>query len=295
MYQIHFAASRGHEGAINALLGHGAEIDAGHGTVGTALHRAAANGHVGVMRCLLTRSSYAANVNAFDDCDGPVINTAILRGNVSGVRLLIQMNVALDGSDGHGNVCYEAPLVLSAQCSDLTTFEAILSAGMGKWKSMDLFDALTEASAQGRIDIVKCLLKSDVFSVVRDSDNSCDDQIESDMDDPEDNEAGQSLDFEIALAAACFNEQPDVVDIVLERFQTLPIDFSNAFRITARWFHLSIEETSPLSRLWTIGRANISQQMIDDCLFYAADNFRLTTVKWLLEKCGANPMASGAE
>jgi len=78
---------------VEKLIGAGANMEAGDGSVGTALHFAALQGKTSIMAMLIKNG---ANVNAFKLGTGPVINAAIQSGTVDAVRLVMAKNPRFD-------------------------------------------------------------------------------------------------------------------------------------------------------------------------------------------------------
>ena len=136
------------------MIGAGADIEAGEGAAGTALHFAALRGHCPIMELLINQK---ANVNALSQKDGPVINAAIRSGTVDAVQQIM-----------HGDVSFlmdytkcDAPLSLSAGLSEPSLFRDILETGKEKWlQNVKLLDqALIAASYSNRLESLRILLK----------------------------------------------------------------------------------------------------------------------------------------
>ncbi|KAF2223067.1 ankyrin repeat protein, partial [Elsinoe ampelina] len=83
---LHVAALNGHQDVTEALIRAGIDIEAGEGSIGTALHLCSVRGHSSIMKLLL---DHGANVNAYSNEHGPVINAAIKSGTVEAVNMIL--------------------------------------------------------------------------------------------------------------------------------------------------------------------------------------------------------------
>jgi serine/threonine-protein phosphatase 6 regulatory ankyrin repeat subunit B len=90
------AATAGHLGMVGLLINRGANINATHAWVRTALHRAGHEGHEDVVALLLSKGAQA---NIRDDHGSTPLMVAAFRGHLCVVRMLVQHmgGVGLDG------------------------------------------------------------------------------------------------------------------------------------------------------------------------------------------------------
>lgn len=229
---------------------------------------AAKRGHTAVMKSLLQHKNNPADPNAkkLRNAIGPVLNSAVLSGNVKGVQLLINNDgnpVIFDREDER----FPLPLVLSARHSDIAAFEAILTAGRRNWQVSDYEKALLEASGSGREEIVGEILKL-CFGMPREV-------------------------FQNAIDEATSERNWDVANMLLTHCDNMTferIDCEHLFRhaaITPRE-----EVVDLLKTVWKY-TGGLDQKIVNDSLFGAVDNEKEQTVRWLLETCGADPNAEG--
>ena len=138
---------------VESLLRAGADIEAGEGLAGTALHLAALRGNCVAVDLLIGKR---ANVNASSETIGPVINAAIRSGSVEAVKRIMECDVRFDLDY---TKC-DAPLSLSARILEPSLFQDILKTGREKWlRNVKLLDqALIEASVSLISDLVSYIL-----------------------------------------------------------------------------------------------------------------------------------------
>lgn len=243
---------------VKLLLERGADIEESQ-TVASPLHLAAVQGHVEIMRELLASESRAVkNVNALSKDHGPVINAAIQSGVINCVKeLLKHKDLSLDFDDYE----IEPPLVLAARMSTPALFRDILEAGTDTWKPKHCEDALVRASYNGRLECVDALI-----SYHQTWDNAC---------------------IQSSLLSAGVEDSWQVVTRLLDIEAEL--DYYDIFYLSATTL---AQQDEILKRIWELAKSNIPQNIVDAALYRATDNEKVSTVRWLLEVCNANPNAT---
>ncbi|EME79347.1 uncharacterized protein MYCFIDRAFT_101876, partial [Pseudocercospora fijiensis CIRAD86] len=116
---LHVAAYNNHADVVETLIRARANIEAGHGNVGTALHFAALRGHCNVMSRLIERG---ACVNAISEKYGPVINAAILSGTVDAVKQIMNaegIRVNVTGGSDKSTPLINAATRMPTECVEL--------------------------------------------------------------------------------------------------------------------------------------------------------------------------------
>ncbi|EPS39642.1 hypothetical protein H072_6585 [Dactylellina haptotyla CBS 200.50] len=254
---LHLAAYFGRPNIAEVLLNSGAKVDDGQEEGDqTPLAMAAFKGHCRVMIKLLNRG---ANPNALAE-GRPVINEAIVSGNLEAVRLLVEHGALLthddDDDDNH------PPLALSALLSDLTMFTYLLEACADKIPHKEYNKAFISSASAGRLEVTKRLLK---FKHNQDT-------------------------FQAALSAAAYEENWEILLLILESCEGLDCD--EIFQQIAVG---SEQQDRLLSAIWKHTKCGISQNTLDVSLYEAVDKEKETTVKLLLEDFNANANATGAE
>ncbi|KAK6542248.1 hypothetical protein TWF694_006211 [Orbilia ellipsospora] len=254
---LHLAAYLGRPNITEVLLNNGAKVDDGleQGDQ-TPLAMAAFKGHCKVMIKLLNRG---ANPNALAE-DGPVINEAIVSGNLEAVRLLVEHGALLAHDDEDDD--NPPPLALSALLSDLTMFTYLLDACAEKIPHKEYNKAFISSASAGRIEVTKRLL-----------------QFQHDQ-----------QTFQEALEAAALEENWEILLLILESCQGL--DCNSVFHQIAEG---SEQQDKLLSAIWKHTNGTVSQETRDDSLYEAVDREKESTVKLLLEEFGANANATGSE
>ena len=243
----------------------GADIEAGEGDAGTALHLAALRGNCSIMGLLIDKK---ANVNALSQKIGPVINAAIRSGTVDAVKQIM-------GGDVRFDLDYtkcDPPLSLSAGISEPSLFQDILETGKEKWlQNVKLLDqALIAASYSGRLESVRILLK---FQHVY-TNNTMETAILSAALEKNWTSVNELLDYAINDTA-----QGNRRDVKLD----------DAFYLatTSREERLDV-----LEKIWTFTNHTISQDIRDFSLYQATVLKKNITVVWLLETCEASANAT---
>ena len=102
LYLLHLPASKGDETVVRTLINMGAEVNTLSGKGDTAMHRAAANGHMVIVKLLLDHGakidSQKSDIPGFTP-----LHAAIQDGNYNTVQLLIQKGADVErDSDCHG-------------------------------------------------------------------------------------------------------------------------------------------------------------------------------------------------
>ncbi|KAK6502735.1 hypothetical protein TWF506_003310 [Arthrobotrys conoides] len=254
---LHLAAFFGRPNICEVLLNSGAKIDDGQDAGDqTPLAMAAYKGHCRVMIKLLDRG---ANPNALAE-GRPVINEAIVSGNLEAVRLLVEHGAILAQDDNDDD--NPAPLALSALLSDLTMFAYLLDACADKIPHKEYNKALISSASAGRLEVTKRLL-----------------QFHHD-----------SITFQAALEAAADEENWEIVLLILETSRGLNCDDVFSQIATS-----SEQQDRLLTAIWKHTNGNVSQETIDESLYEAVDIEKESTVKLLLEEFGANANATGVE
>lgn len=243
----------------------GADIEAGEGAAGTPLHLAALLGNCSIIALLIERK---ANVNASSQEIGPVINAAIRSGTVDAVKQIMDCDVRFDLDY---TKC-DAPLSLSARMSEPSLFQNILDTGRTKWlQNVKLLDqALVEAAENGRLESLRILLK---FS------------------------PGYTYDtLERAIfAAACEKYWTSVNELLEFASRGSAQGDRGAARLDGPFYLAAIsreERTDVLENIWIFANNTIAHDIIDFALYQATVMQKETTVRWLLETCGASPNAT---
>ncbi|KAK6495994.1 hypothetical protein TWF481_002023 [Arthrobotrys musiformis] len=254
---LHLAAFFGRPNICEVLLNGGAKIDDGQDAGDqTPLAMAAYRGHCRVMIKLLDRG---ANPNALAE-GRPVINEAIVSGNLEAVQLLVEHGALLaqDGNDDDN----PAPLALSALLSDLTMFTYLLDACAEKIPHKEYNKALISSASAGRLEVTKRLLQ---FS-------------------------HDAVTFQAALEAASDEDNWEILLLILE--SSTGLDCDDVFSQIAT---SSEQQDRLLTAIWKHTNGSVSQETIDRSLYEAVDIEKESTVKLLLEDFGANANATGVE
>lgn len=93
-YPLHLAASKGHEQAIMRLLCHGAKASAKNAFGQTALHRAACAGKPQAVAVLMESDPSTVNWKDFSEDANTALHLAAEDGHISVVRLLVELGHA---------------------------------------------------------------------------------------------------------------------------------------------------------------------------------------------------------
>ncbi len=259
--QLHLAAAFGRPGIVEELLNRGAAINdterSTDGTDGafddTPLHMASEAGHVDVMKKLIFRG---ADPNAYSEYSDLVINAAISSGKFGAVELLVKQGVSLTPERDD----VESPLAQAAAMADISMLEYLMQQYAHQLPPQEYSKALISSAGAGRVEIFNRLL-----------------QFQHSL-----------QDYQWALNSAAEEAKWEIVTILLERRSDLDCD--EAFYQAATGTE---NKDQVLEALWEYTRGAISHEKVDESLYDATDREKLSTVKLLLEKFGADPNASG--
>ncbi|KAJ6263870.1 Ankyrin-1 [Drechslerella dactyloides] len=254
---LHLAAFLGRPNITEILLNSGAKVDEGQDEGdSTPLAMAATQGHCRVMVKLLNRG---ANPNSLGQ-GGPVINEAIVSGNMEAVRLLVEHGAVLTHDDEDSEV--PPPLALSALLSDLGMFTYLLEACADKIPDEEYSKALVFSAVAGRIEVTRRLMKFQHNAET----------------------------LSASLSSAAEEANWDIMMLILESCQGLDCD--EVFETVA----VSTEQQDKiLSAIWKHTNGTVSQETLSKSLYQATDKEKESTVRLLLQEFGANPNATGEE
>lgn len=222
--------------------------------------------HLEVMQKLL---SWGANPDTVQKVIGPVINDAILSGNMDAVQLLIRHNARLNYDDDGTDRFWLPPLATAAQSADLAMLDAILTAaGTEKLSQVEYSKALISAAISGRVELVDRLMA----------------------------EHTPRLEYlQVALEAATDESNWDVVRMFLRtRHEQGQLDCNACFKAAATSSESFAIVKEILNEAWEHSGHTIDQRVLDECLYTCTDNEEEETVRLLLEM-GASPDAEGEE
>lgn len=90
-YPLHLAASKGHEQAVMRLICHGAKASARNAFGQTALHRAACAGKPQVIAVLMESDPSTVNWKDFSEDTNTALHLAAEDGHIAVVRLLVEL------------------------------------------------------------------------------------------------------------------------------------------------------------------------------------------------------------
>ncbi|RSL65837.1 hypothetical protein CEP54_004070 [Fusarium duplospermum] len=155
---IHAAALNGHGEFVRQLLSEtNADVDqkTSDGTQRTALHIAAEDGFIDIVKTLL---SHGAAVDRGDEDDWSALHFAASAGELEIVNVLIQRKADLNKKSNEGN----SPLSLAAENGHLTVVEALVEAGaiVDEVTNHDGWTALFHAASEHDVDVVEALLEA---------------------------------------------------------------------------------------------------------------------------------------
>ena len=236
------------------LIDMGTNVNLGSDATGTALHLAALHGHVELMEALINKK---ANINAWSEKYGPVINAAISSGEPKAVRYLLdRSNIVLDFAREQ-----MPPLAHSAFMLEKALFQDILNIGKDKWTDHHYDQALIEASHGEKLDNIDLLLERHTFSK-------------------------EILDE--ALQVAAFEDHWACVKRILE----LPgLACNEVFYLAART-ERSRQADDILRLVWDYSKHQIPREVLNAALYRATDNEKEEVVTWFLDTCHADANAT---
>lgn len=263
--QLHLAAQFDQVDVADVLLKAGSEIDHGkEKAVQTPLHMASFKGYVKVMRKLVARG---ADINAFANDAGPVLNAAIASGNREAVELLIDQGAKLTIEKREKNEENESaeippPLAAAASNSDTTIFDFLVSKCATRLPSSDYDQALIYAAKAGQEEVFDKLLAYD----------------------------HSQENYQAAIDAAAKEGQWGIVKTILERRTGLNC---HATFIKAA---VVLEDQSQILRaVWQHTNEALPIETINQALYEATDCENANIVKILLDEFNADPNAKAPE
>jgi ankyrin repeat protein len=247
---------------VENLLKAGADIEAGDGEAGTALHLAASYANGVIMDVLIDRK---ANVNAISRKTGPVINAAILSGSVDAVKRILTPDIRFDLD----YTAFYAPLSLSAGHLEPSVFNEILQLGRDKWvQNHTLIDqAIIFAAEAGRLESVQVLLNfQHIFA--------------NDV-------------LVKAMECAAYGKKWPVVSTLLEfmakrvpnNVTTSDIMLGNVFYVAA--IHPE-DQIAIMDQIWSFPGYDLPDPIRDFSMYQATALKKNPTVDWLLFSCEAD-------
>ncbi|KAJ4416134.1 hypothetical protein N0V85_002402 [Neurospora sp. IMI 360204] len=253
---LHLAAYFGRTNTVEELLNRNAVIDITQIPFDdTALHMAATKGHVDVMDKLISRG---ANPNAYSEFTGLVINAAIASGNFKAVELLVQKGV-LPTTQARDT---QPPLEQAAEMTDISMLDCLIEKYKDKIPPEDYSKAMVAAARAGRLAAFNKLLEFE-----------------------HSNEW-----FQKALDSAAAYGKWEIVPVILKSRRGLNCD--EAFYQAA----ISTEnKDKSLGILWEYSDGTVSREKLNQSLYEATDNQKLSTVAILLDTFAADPNATGEE
>lgn len=257
--QLHLAAHLNQVDIVDVLLKSGAKIDHGkEKAVQTPLHMASFKGYVKVMRKLVNQG---ADVNAFANDAGPVVNAAIASGNREAVELLIDKGVELSIEDNE-NAEIPPPLAAAALNSDTTLFDFLISKCANRLPPRDYDVALRYAAKAGQTEVFDKLLA---------------------YDHPQET-------YQAALDVAAGEGEWTIVNTILEC--RMGLNCHKTFIKAA----IAFEDQSQILRaIWRHTKEALPKNTINQALYEATDCENANIVKILLEEFGADPNAEAPE
>ncbi|KAJ4857717.1 ankyrin repeats (3 copies) domain-containing protein [Trichoderma breve] len=263
---LHLAAGFGRINIVEELLNNDAPIDDNADDTGdqtpqqTPLSMAAQGGHVEVMRKLLLRK---ADPNTKAQNIGPVINAAIVSGNLDAVKLLVEHGVPLVGDPSDTET--PSPLALAAMVADSSMFEYLMVSLQGYLPVIDYSQAVICAAAACRTEVLNALL-----------------------DFPTSKEALLEL-YQAALDIAAGMGSWDIIRSLLGRCQGLNVQLPLYAAASCNQ-----QQDEMVKMALDYAGESISQEALDGSLYVATDGEKMSTVRLLLEY-KANPNATGEE
>ncbi|KAK5940015.1 hypothetical protein PMZ80_007433 [Knufia obscura] len=253
LVQLHLAACCDRLDIIDVLLDSGAEINHGQEQeVDTPLHMAALEGYVKIMQKLV---ACGADVNAFAEDTGPVINAAISSGSQEAVELLVSKGANLS-LDGHEEI--PPPLAAAAKSSNTTLFDFLISACADKLPPREYNLALISAASSGQTEVFDKLM---VYRHPQDT-------------------------FQKAMDAAADETEWSMVKLILERRDGL--DCRHVFVEAATAWD---DQSEILQAVWQYTKKTLSIDIINEALYHATDYENEDIVRLLLNDFGADANA----
>lgn len=152
---LHMFAAVNLQGPTKTLLGRGVSAMAANSCNTTAMHYAAANGHVELVQMLVEAGAGASIYQSDDNYNTPV-QLAARKGHEKVVKFLLEKGADIDGDSAGANALQAAA---RAGMKDMVLF--LLKAGAAVNAPSGIKgDALQSAASEGRVEIVKLLLEN---------------------------------------------------------------------------------------------------------------------------------------
>ena len=148
---LHWAAQDGYLNTAQALLEHGADVNAADSYQTTPLHRAAVEGHLATVKVLLDSG---ADINAVNDRGDTPLLLVAKRGHPSTAHALLEKGAAVDTINNYG----DSPLIIAAlQGYAAVTQELVASGAATGLTSKSGKTALTYAKENGHTEVAQIL------------------------------------------------------------------------------------------------------------------------------------------
>jgi len=162
---LHLAAACGHTGALRALVSAGSDVDAVDADGWTPLHIASDNGHVDAIKALLAGGAVVNTANT----DGwTPLYTASERGHVDAIKALLAGGAAVNAVDTDG----ATPLLMASRSGRVEVIEILLAAGAStSLASANGTTPLHAAAAVASKPCVLALLAGGADPTIRDASN----------------------------------------------------------------------------------------------------------------------------
>lgn len=213
---------------------------------------AAYAGFVQVMKKLIDKG---ADIDAFAEDKGPVINSAIASGNREAVELMIKSGAKLS-IDAHDSI--DPPLAAAARISDTALFDCLISACADRLPTREYNLALVAAAGAGQEEVFRKLL---AYKHPQDI-------------------------YQKALTEATRETEWDIVKILLENTSGLDCHYTFIEASTA-WD----DQSAILQAIWRYTRGTLSINTINNALYEATDFELEDVVRLLLTEFGADANA----
>ena len=151
---LHSAAENGHLDVVRMLLEAGSEVDAARPDGFTALLVAAQHGHLEVARALLDAG---ADLNARDQYGGGALLLAAMSAHLDVVRTLLEAGCNVDAATDNGTTALD----MAVQNGHLDVVRTLLEAGSNCDAGTESgATALHLAAQSGHVDLARCLLQA---------------------------------------------------------------------------------------------------------------------------------------
>ncbi|KAF7854142.1 uncharacterized protein EAF02_011760 [Botrytis sinoallii] len=152
---LHIFAAVNLQGPSKTLLERGVSAMASNSWNTTAMHYAAANGHIEIVRILIEAGANASISQPDDDYNTP-LDLAARKGHKEVLKFLLENGADINGNSVGANALHTAA---RAGMKDMVQF--LLNAGAQVNATSSIKgDALQSASSEGRVEVVKLLLEN---------------------------------------------------------------------------------------------------------------------------------------